>query len=1025
MTTVSGTAGRGSFAAADLAQTPGQTTCNGGPASLRFGVVSAAFAPGTTTLTVTVTASDDPAGAPVGTVGSIVASAGVGGDSIFFAIGTHSGGYSGAAGHTGGFIETWADVAIDTHAAAARVTSADGVGTAVDIGGGFGPCTVAAAGTRTTLADGSVVTRGGGSYQARAGTPPPPENLVTATCNGGASRFGFELADLTVGNGGAQLGLRVGETSDATVPVGLPGTVGLYDTGPPAQKVNVAFGNKSGGFGPGRFLFHGFIDERGVANTTTTSYGSAATPAPAAGGIGATTFSAAGTATRGDAGPCALSVAGSQTVLSAGGRGTLTASGRPPAATVSSSCAGGPATLRFSVTGASRTGDTVTLSVEVTASDDASGGTIVGSLGTIVATSTAGGDTIDFAIGAHAGSFTGTAGHAAAATATWADVRVASHATAVDVVNFDGSGTSVDGPGNFGPCTMAVAGTATTLANGTTIVDGGGSQQALSGTLPVPAADSSTCSGGPAAYGVDVREATVGVAANAALGLVVTETVTGPATGIPGGITLYETGPPAQKLNVLVGNHIGGFGPGALTATAFSERRAAANVFSRPVSSPGGGGPGDVVSTPGRVLGHGELPEIVAGTGGIPVVTFSLAATATRPDLGPCALSLAGWSTAAGTTGLGSFAAADEPRAPSQTTCNGPPASLRFAVRSVVVTGTSYTATVEVIESDSPGSAPVGTIGTVVATQGTGGVSILFGIGAHSGGFSMGPGHTGGFIDTWADVRLATYADGLTVVATDGVGTSVDVIGAPRPCTVAAAATRVRRANGALVTTGGGSLQSDGSCNGGTARFGFSATALVTDATTTATVAGTVTESTVGTAPVGSSGTVSLQEDVAGANKTDVVFGPHSGGFGPGRNLFNGYLDERPVDNVSSVDLRTLPGAAPLQGDARKSPRVDLDNVRVRGASDAELKGRVKFEDRALGISFKTSEVTSLVVTGSVAVVRGFAVLQGPGTGSTPVSFRVEVDDTGKKVDTLSIHLSNGYERNGVLTKGDFQVRPS
>ncbi|MHB1243944.1 MAG: Rossmann-fold NAD(P)-binding domain-containing protein, partial [Gaiellaceae bacterium] len=222
---------------------------------------------------------------------------------------------------------------------------------------------------------------------------------------------------------------------------------------------------------------------------------------------------------------------------------------------------------------------------------------------------------------------------------------------------------------------------------------------------------------------------------------------------------------------------------------------------------------------------------------------------------------------------------------------------------------------------------------------------------------------------------------------------------------------------------GGGSFQSDGSCNGGDARFAFTALGLVTDATANATVTAAVTETTTPTAPTGAGGTVSLQEN-AGLDKVAVVFGPHSGGFGPGRTLFNGFLDERPVTNVSSVDLRALPAAAPLFGNARKSPRVDLDNVRVRGAAPDELKGRVKFEDRALGIAFKTSQVTSLAITGNHVVVRGFATLEGPGTSAAPVAFRIDVDELGKKADLLSIALSNGYARSGAVVKGDFQLKP-
>jgi len=291
----------------------------------------------------------------------------------------------------------------------------------------------------------------------------------------------------------------------------------------------------------------------------------------------------------------------------------------------------------------------------------------------------------------------------------------------------------------------------------------------------------------------------------------------------------------------------------------------------------------------------------------------------------------------------------------------------------------------------------------------------------------MGPGHTGGFIDTWADVSLDTVPNALRVSMSEGAGTSVDVIGTPtRPCTVASAATRVVRADNSMVVRGGGSFQTEGSCNGPPpGRFGFEATAVVTNGTTTATQSHRITESTTPSAPVGTDGTISLIENEnAQGSKVAAAFGPYTGGWGPGHVLFNGFLDERAVANVSTSDLTLLPGAEPDTGDARKSPRVDLDNVRVRDAQPDELKGKVKFEDRALGLRFRSSQVSSLVIAGSHATVRGFAILEGPGGMQQPVFFRIDVDDDGKKVDDLTILLSNGYMRSGALVKGDFQVRP-
>jgi hypothetical protein len=995
-TAASVTQGRGTLvAASDPRNGP---TCSGPAATIRYDVLGATYAGATTTLAVKVFATDDPS-TPVGTTGTITATAGLP-DVVTFSIGSHSGGMN-VPGF--GWIPTRARVAVTTKPNVATVRAFDSAGTSVMASVGNGACTAALAGAALTFADGSSTHLGVGAFQAEEGTPPPPEALLTNTCNGSVGRFTFDIASGVVSANAADAGVLVTDTDDPALLVGAAGSAVAYDA---LQKLDIAVGAHVAGFGPGAFsLYHGAIAERVGVNVGTRTLGAAAAPAAPPQAAGATVFTAAGTKTLTNAGPCAVDVAGSIAVDgTADGVGSFVASGLPPGSSVASACAGGPTRLRYRVVGAWQTGSTTSLAVEVTSAADLTGTVVPGSIGEIDITDGGAVDTIAVAIGAHTATFTVAP---SGPSASWASVTTGYDAAATKVLSTAGAGTRVDPGGHLGSCVAAVAGALITHADGSTAVAGSGNYQALVGPSPFPD-ETSVCSGGAASFQLTPADILRG-GQSAALGFVAGTAV--------GGATLDVT---AQRLVVLKENIIAGFDGGALSAGAFTQMRAAADIDERilpTASGPSGGG------TPGRVTGHGELQEILPGTGGAPLASVAIAATEQRPDSGPCTVSLASVTSAAGTTGNGSFVASGIPAGPNATTCWGNAASLRYTVTGVAISAGTVVATVRVTESDDP-TTPVGTVGTVTGTDSPLGDVVDVQIGPHLGVINQGPGHSGGFFEQWAHVTIANDPNALKAVAFDGAGTSVDMLGAtPNPCASATAGTRVTLSTGATVTRGGGSLQDYGTCNGGGSRFSYLVKGVETNGTTNAAPTLVVDERAAGPA-LGAQGAAKLEEALPQGDRVSILFANFSGIFGPGHYLYHGYIDERAIANVGSADLSALAAAQPQTGDARKSPRVDLDNVRFDTAGAKDLKGHVKFEDRALGISFKTSTVTSATFSGTTVTVRGFATLDGPGATTAIVSFRVDVDDVGKHSgDTLTIQLSNGYRRSGVLVKGDFDVR--
>lgn len=89
------------------------------------------------------------------------------------------------------------------------------------------------------------------------------------------------------------------------------------------------------------------------------------------------------------------------------------------------------------------------------------------------------------------------------------------------------------------------------------------------------------------------------------------------------------------------------------------------------------------------------------------------------------------------------------------------------------------------------------------------------------------------------------------------------------------------------------------------------------------------------------------------------------------------------------------------------------------GAGAAEPKGAVAFADKAGGRYLTSTRLTSLVIVGKAAQIRGL----GPTNGGQTVQFSVDVSDLSAngRLDTFSITWT-GYAASGTLRAGDIDV---
>ena len=307
------------------------------------------------------------------------------------------------------------------------------------------------------------------------------------------------------------------------------------------------------------------------------------------------------------------------------------------------------------------------------------------------------------------------------------------------------------------------------------------------------------------------------------------------------------------------------------------------------------------------------------GAGG-PVTTFSAAGTAVDvlTGAGPCTVAVSGSLDPARVGGAGSLSAAGGRGALRNTSsCTGGPALLRFEITGVAVNGSAVSLAVRVTASDDAAT-PVGTSGTITADEGNQRIQLK--IGSHEG--TIGQALAGSSVDSRAQVHVDALADATFVSRFSGTGTAVDVTDGYGPCAVAVAGTRTLFDNGSSTLAGGGSFGALGGageftgmsiCAGTPSHFSFGVTALATDGETTSSAGLTVTVSADAGTPVGTSGSITVEE-LAQRMSADIV--GHSGTFGPAHSLRLGYVDTRAGTEVATV------GVPPLDSDADGVPDV-------------------------------------------------------------------------------------------------------
>ena len=85
---------------------------------------------------------------------------------------------------------------------------------------------------------------------------------------------------------------------------------------------------------------------------------------------------------------------------------------------------------------------------------------------------------------------------------------------------------------------------------------------------------------------------------------------------------------------------------------------------------------------------------------------------------------------------------------------------------------------------------------------------------------------------------------------------------------------------------------------------------------------------------------------------------------------------------------------------------------RIKG----KVKGSFSYADSSAQLSFSTTKLSNLVITGNQAQFSGSAKM-----GKQKLTFTVNVTDNGNpgSADTFSISVSNGYSAGGTLTSGN------
>jgi hypothetical protein len=131
--------------------------------------------------------------------------------------------------------------------------------------------------------------------------------------------------------------------------------------------------------------------------------------------------------------------------------------------------------------------------------------------------------------------------------------------------------------------------------------------------------------------------------------------------------------------------------------------------------------------------------------------------------------------------------------------------------------------------------------------------------------------------------------------------------------------------------------------------------------------------------------------------------------------------DQRDTDGDGIGDeCDPEPGSTPrcrVEGAGVLAPDIQV-RVEARTNAAGKPNGNVTVRDRRGRLTLRRTRITSLIVFGSHATVRGTGL-----AGNEPVTLRVDVDDAAPgDPDQVQIALSNGYTASGELRSGDLAV---
>ena len=381
--------------------------------------------------------------------------------------------------------------------------------------------------------------------------------------------------------------------------------------------------------------------------------------------------------------------------------------------------------------------------------------------------------------------------------------------------------------------------------------------------------------------------------------------------------------------------------------------------------------------------------------------TFSGAGTAidTIFGSGTCGVALAGEAHGTTVSGSGTFGALEGPRGG---VCSPGTGAFRFRITSGSVTADHAHFKVSVFDSDSP-TAPSGTTGEVDMDKPS--QTITVNIGPFFGVFDSNPTLKFGFIDTEADVRITQRSDVVFVQRYSSTGVAADPA---HPCALSVAGVRVLLAPAPIVDGGGNYLagpRAGVSVCGVPAHLRLNVTNVETDGENIAIA------SVVATNTAAPPGTVTMDEPTQSIAFTDGRFNFFQRGA-----TFLGVIRTEAAVDVDTDILGSTPGKVTGGGYI-----LDHNNFSITADAKSvdDVKGEGHYQDKGAGLKFDSTDVTSLIITGNHATIRGHGTANG-----APVDYRIDVDDAGEpgKSDRFAIQLSNGYTAGGVLGGGNIVI---